>query len=95
LVSLLLVPLLSLTTMRQAAMQGLGKVVIGRVPETIAGPAAFLTLAAGGWILLDDRFSATLALTLQVVASAGAFWLGLWLLRRAVPRQIHPGRRPA
>ena len=87
LIGLLLVPLLSLTTMRQAAMQGLGKVVIGRLPETIVAPAGFLALVVAGWVALGDDFSASLALAFQAGASAIAFVLGLWLLRRAVPRQ--------
>jgi O-antigen/teichoic acid export membrane protein len=83
LIGLALVPIFSLTTMRQAAMQGLGRVVLGRVPETLLAPAVFLVLA----LALSSGLTAGSALAVQVAATGGAFLLGLWLLRRTVPGQ--------
>ncbi len=88
LVALFLVPLVSLTTLRQSAMQGLGKVVVGRVPETLLAPLLFLVLVAAAAPALGDLFSATTAMTLQVGAQVVAFATGIVLLRRALPLQV-------
>ena len=89
LVALLLVPLVSLTTLRQSAMQGLGKVVLGRVPETLLAPFLFLVLVAAASPTLGDRFSASTAMALQVAAQLVAFVAGIVLLRRTLPAQVH------
>ena len=48
LVALALVPIVALTSIRQATMQGLGHVVLGRLPETLVAPALFLALLVRG-----------------------------------------------
>ena len=87
-IALLLVPLIALTSLRQAAMQGLGRVVLGRIPETIAAPVLFIALAAGAAILVDD-FTAVLATSLQVVSLLLAFVFGALLLRRSMPAPVY------
>lgn len=83
-IALLLVPLIALTSLRQAAMQGLGHVVLGRLPDTVVAPLLFIMLAGAGAALLDD-ITASVATALQVVAVGAAFGLGAVLLRRALP----------
>jgi O-antigen/teichoic acid export membrane protein len=92
-IALLLVPLIALTSLRQAAMQGLGRVVLGRVAETIALPLIFIGLVAAAALTLDN-FTAGWATALQVVAASCAFGLGALLLRRSLPTQVRgaPGR---
>lgn len=84
-VGLLMVPLLSLVTVRQAAMQGLGRVVSGRLPETIVAPGLLLILLLGVAAATEGPSSASAAVALQVVAIVVAFVLGGRLLRRATP----------
>lgn len=84
-IGLLMVPLLSLVTVRQAAMQGLGRVVSGRLPETIVAPGLLLLLLLGVAATTDGPSSASAAIALQVVAIVVAFILGGRLLRRATP----------
>ena len=88
LLALLLVPLVSLTTLRQSAMQGLGRVVLGRVPETLLAPLLFLVLVGVASLLLDHRFSASWAMGLQVAAQIAAFATGVMLLRRTLPAAV-------
>jgi O-antigen/teichoic acid export membrane protein len=83
-VALALVPLIALTSLRQAAMQGLGRVVLGRVPETIVAPALAIVLV-GIVVLASDWLSPARAIGLQVAATLAAFALGAWLLRRTLP----------
>ncbi len=84
-VALALVPLIALTSLRQAAMQGLGRVVLGRVPETIVAPALTIALV-GAVALASDWLSPARATGLQVAATLAAFALGVSLLRRTLPR---------
>lgn len=85
LIGLLLVPLLSLVTLRQAAMQGLDRVVAGRLPETVVAPGLFLLLLVGLAATTGGSYSATAAMALQLGATTIALGLGAWLLRRALP----------
>lgn len=96
-IGLLLVPVIALTALRQAAMQGLGRVVVGRLPETIVAPALFIALV-GGAALATGSLSPASAVALQVVATAFAFVFGAYLLRgtlpaasRLVPPAYHTG----
>jgi O-antigen/teichoic acid export membrane protein len=93
LVGLALIPLVTLVAIRQSAMQGFGAVVLARVPEALAVPtlmiAFVLVLEAG----LADGISAGTAAGSQVLAAACAALLGMYLLRRTVPREV-PGAQP-
>lgn len=86
-IALLLVPLIALTSIRQAAMQGLGRIVLGRIPETLVAPALFIGLV-GVVSTLDDDFSAAWATALQVTAALCAFALGVLFLRRSLPTSV-------
>ncbi len=88
LVGLLLVPLMSLTGVRQAALQGLNRVIIGRVPETLVLPGLFLVLVLLLWAARGDRFTAEWAVALNVAAALVAFLIGVVLLRSALPNEV-------
>src|SRR5262249_43331971 len=85
LVALALVPLTAFTSLRQAAMQGLGRVVAGRIPETVLVPALFIGLTvfadASGYISLTPA-KVTM---LQGFATSAGFVVGAYLLRRSLP----------
>ena len=68
----LLIVLTALVVIRQSAMQGLGRVVLGRVPETLVAPGLFLLLATAVGLVRED-FSASWAVTLLVLATVVAF----------------------
>jgi O-antigen/teichoic acid export membrane protein len=84
-IGLPLVPLIALTSVRQAAMQGLGRVVLGRVPETLALPILLIALASSASLAFGDGFGASWAIASHVVAALCAFALGAHLLRRMLP----------
>jgi O-antigen/teichoic acid export membrane protein len=86
--ALLLVPLTALVSLRQAAMQGLGRVVVGRIPETIVLPALFLAFVAVAAFGLGDDFDARWATAAHVAAAACTFAFGALLLRRSLPRDV-------
>jgi len=86
LVGLLLVAPLSLTTLRQSAMQGLGKVVLGRVPETLVAPGLFVGIAVTTNLALAGGLSAASTVAAQLLATIVAFALGTVLLMRSLPQ---------
>jgi O-antigen/teichoic acid export membrane protein len=89
LVGLALIPLIALTSLRQAAMQGLGRVVLGRFPETMLTPAVFIAILVGADALVSRRLTAAWAIGFQVGATLAGFALGARLLRRSLPSAVH------
>jgi len=87
LLALLLVPLIGLISLRQSAMQGLGRVVLGRTPETVVSPAATIVLILVLDAALGDRFSAGWAIGASLAAGGMAAVLGARLLRRVMPAE--------
>jgi O-antigen/teichoic acid export membrane protein len=93
LIVLALVPMMSFSALRAAALRGLGHVVQGQLPEMLLRPALILALilivqafgpilefGKDGW-----RMQAQHALLMNLVATALAFVAGLILLRRIAP----------
>ena len=99
LLALVLIPVTGLVSLRQAAIQGFGRVVLARLPEAVVGPAILLLLIAVLGPALDDRFNASWAVGANVTAMFLAAALGVMMLRRTlpadvqrVPRQFETGR---
>jgi O-antigen/teichoic acid export membrane protein len=86
-VGLLLVPLISLTRLRQATLQGLHRVVFGSIPERLILPALFLAALA---IVRVSHLplAASTAMALNVAATGVAFVVGAWLLQRNLPAPV-------
>lgn len=89
-VAMLLVPLTALTFLRQGAMQALGRVVSGQLPEYLIRPLLILA----GIVLLEWRgiLSPTTALGVNVIAVATAFSVGSVLLLRTLPADLRSVR---
>jgi O-antigen/teichoic acid export membrane protein len=83
-VSLALIPLIALTRVRQATLQGLHRVVVGSVPERLVLPGLTL-LCLLGVEVSHFQLTAPIAMGLTVLASAAAFGLGAWTLHRHYP----------
>jgi O-antigen/teichoic acid export membrane protein len=84
-VGLALIPLLALSAIRLSTLQGLGHVVLGRLPETIVAPAAFLAFVLVAAQALGADLSPVWVIGLQVLATLLAFALGVYLLRSRLP----------
>jgi O-antigen/teichoic acid export membrane protein len=85
---MLFIPLTTLTLIRQGAMQAIGRVVEGQLPEYLIRPV--LTLAGVGALALvgGGALSSTSALGANVLAVAVAFTVGAFLLGRALPKAL-------
>lgn len=83
--SLLLIPLVALGNIRGAALQGLGRVVVGQAPEHLVRPALFVLFCLVVWGLAGG-LTPTNAMIAHVAAAALAFAFGALVLHRAAPR---------
>lgn len=93
---LILVPLISLGALRSAMMRGLGKVVVGQIPDQIVRPLSLLVLVLLTLFFLGDRVSAAEIMVLQILAMSIAFICGLLLYFRHRPVELaraEPGYR--
>ena len=84
-VALPLLPLITLSRVRQAALQGMHRVVRGAFPEQVVQPALFLALLGAAHLVFRGGLTAPWAMGLNVLAASAAFLLGAWMLRNALP----------
>jgi O-antigen/teichoic acid export membrane protein len=87
-VALTLVPLVALTRVRQAAMQGLHRVALGSLPEQLIQPAVLLAFLSLLYLFHDHRLTGPLAMSLNALSAAIAFAVGAILLYRILPRSV-------
>lgn len=86
-VALLLLPLIALTRVRQAALQGLHRVVLGSIPERLIQPSLLLTLV-GVTYFSPRQLTAPIAMGLNVLATGVAFVIGARWLYQALPPAV-------
>lgn len=92
LIGLAVVPAIVLIRFRQAAMQGLGVVVLAQVPEKIVAPIIVIALALALETMLPGGLSASAAVGAQVAAAIVAALIGGYLLRRTVSDVVRRAR---
>lgn len=86
LVAALLIPLLALNVVRSSTLRGLRYVFYAQLPDLLVRPGLHLVIATG--LLLVGLLNPATALASQVIAAAGGFLLGSWLLIRRQPTQV-------
>lgn len=93
--SLLLLPLISLTRVRQGALQGMQQVVLGSIPERLIQPALLLGfVGVVSWKL--NTMSPPLVMGMNIVAALVAFAIGARWLQQTLPlsiKQVEPAYR--
>lgn len=82
-----LLPFMALGALRGAALQGLGRIVAGQIPEDLVRPALILALVAG-LALVTGEVTPPQAMGAHVIAAALAFAVGAWLLLRNTPPSV-------
>jgi O-antigen/teichoic acid export membrane protein len=82
---MLIVPLIAVARARQAALQGLGRVVWGQVPETVVQPVGLLCLLGAAHLVLGISLRGPLAVALHAAAAGVACAWSIGLLRRSLP----------
>ncbi len=87
-IGMVLIPLIAFARLRQAALQGFGRVVAGQVPEALVQPAVAILLATIVFLVRPEPRDPQLAMTIQVIASGAACLLGVFLLRLNIPPHL-------
>lgn len=87
-IAIVMAPLMSLAILRQGMLQGLGKVVVSRLPEDFLRPAVFIVFLLTAFGIVNVEADSALAMALQAVALVVSFAFGLWLLRSNLPLQL-------
>jgi O-antigen/teichoic acid export membrane protein len=88
-----LLPLLGLSTVRAAALRGLGWVASEQFVQAVLRPILFLAMIGlVAWILPTGAVTDTTAIQIQIGAVTATFFLGIWLLAFALPGGIRAQR---
>lgn len=91
-VAMLLIPITTLTLLRQGAMQAIGRVVTGQLPEYLIRPLLIIAGVVALGIVGHGALTPTTALGANVTGVAVAFVVGAVLLRRALPAALRSSR---
>lgn len=86
--ALLLVPLITLSYLREAALRGLQRVILGQLPEFIVRPGLFLLFIGSLALLRSKALSPPIAMMLYAMASFLSFIIGAWFLWRHTPQIV-------
>lgn len=87
-IAILMAPVMSLAILRQGMLQGLGRVVLSRLPEDFLRPGIFVLVMLLAYGLLAIDPTPENAMLMQASALIVAFLVGTWLLRRHLPRRM-------
>jgi O-antigen/teichoic acid export membrane protein len=85
LASLFLLPVVSLTRLREATLQGLHHVVAGQLPEKIIRPLALILLVGCTYLFLQTTLNAVWVIGLHVIAMGIAFIMAIQMLDKVFP----------
>ncbi|MGH9875549.1 MAG: oligosaccharide flippase family protein [Pyrinomonadaceae bacterium] len=91
--SLLLIPLTVLVTVRGAVLRGFNRVVLGQLPEELVKPCAFLVLVSIGSVVAAEEITVTVTLWFQIVANGAALLVAASFLRREIPAGVTEATR--
>lgn len=91
-VAMLLVPITALTLLRQGAMQAIGRVFAGQLPEFLIRPILILAGIGALEFVGGGALTSTTALGANVTGGAVALFVGAVLLRHALPTAVRSAR---
>lgn len=87
--ALLALPFMSLRSVRLAAMQGLRRVVLGRMPEALLAPIFLMLFLVGAYFWSGRALSVSAAIVMQILATTITFLIGSGLLLCIKPQEIN------
>lgn len=87
-IALILVPIMAITTLRQATMRGFRHIIQGQLPENILQPLFFMALLGSLYLLDLGEISPPWIMALRVASGAAAFSIGAILLIRMMPSEV-------
>lgn len=87
-ISLVSLPLITLTRLRQAVLRGFNRVIAGQVPEMLILPVLFICFVSVAYLLFGKGITAPWMLGMNVVATGIAFGVGTRVLLKTLPMQV-------
>jgi O-antigen/teichoic acid export membrane protein len=80
-----LIPLRNLETLRTAALAGLDRVALSRLPDAVVRPIIVVAGIGAYVALVGNALGAETAIELQALASVGGLFIGSWWMWRTLP----------
>jgi O-antigen/teichoic acid export membrane protein len=87
-ISLILLPIVALTGIRQSALQAMRHVALAQLPETIIRPIVLVLIIVAGNAFMTDALTAQQAMLSNILAAMIAFYIGGRLLVRRLPSEV-------
>jgi len=89
LLSLILLPIVALNSIRAAILRGFNRVVLGQLPDLIFRPFIFLTFTLLLYHIFNkDKVTVDVIMIAQIIATVLAYFAGVIILNRCLPSQI-------
>lgn len=88
-IGLVSLPFLALSRIREASLQAIKVVVIGQLPEAIIRPAIIFVTLSGLFLLRQQVMPSSVAMSIDLAATAIAFGTGAYLLRQKLSEDVH------
>ena len=82
------VPIASLRNVRQGAMQGLHRIILGQMPDALFGPAMVIVLTVIGYLLFPESFNVYWVLVIKLLAVITTFFIGGIWLWQSLPTEV-------
>lgn len=90
----LLIPLISLNSLREAALRGLRRVVLAQLPDSVLRSTLLILLILAFMQMNKNFLSAKTVISLNVISTFAAFLFGVYLLKIVSPPSIAACRDP-
>lgn len=90
----LLIPLISLNSMREAALRGLRRVVLAQLPDSVFRPITLILLILIVMLINKNHFSAKMVISFNVISTFMAFLFGVYLLKTVSPPSVAACKAP-
>ncbi len=87
-ISLVFIPLVALTDLRQGTMRGLHHVFRSQLPEYFIQPVLFVAVLLGASYLIEGELSITWIMAIRSFSVGVAFLLGITLLAQVMPKEV-------
>lgn len=87
-ISFLLLPLLGLTGLRQAALQAFRRVVQASLPDGIIRPMTIAIIAGALYLIIGEHLKSYQVMLMNVIGAAVAFTVGTSWLLKALPENL-------
>lgn len=82
-----LIPVIALSNVRGASLQGIGYTIKGQIPESIIRPSC-LILFIGLAYIITDGISVYDALQIHIIAAIVGYFVGAWILYKSKPKEL-------